>query len=63
MTCLMDSMHTVGSKKETKAKETVSEYEYDIDEDEEDENDDSHSGAPRLRCILCTTAASWDNSD
>lgn len=57
MTCLMDSMNTVSGQKGTGAtsREQVSEYEYD--NDDEDDDDDS-SGVPRLRCILCTTAAS-----
>lgn len=62
-TCLMDSINSVSSKKEVKKstpKHEVSYYEYengDADEDEEEE-EDTPSG-PQMRCILCTTAASW----
>lgn len=54
MTCLMDSMHTVGGNKRTGVSSQALSSEY---EDDEDDND-SGSGVPRLRCILCTTAAS-----
>ncbi|OAY38116.1 vacuolar protein sorting-associated protein 41 homolog [Manihot esculenta] len=54
MTCLMDSMHTVSSQKGSREN---NEYEEE-DEEEEDDDDDTRSGVPRLRCILCTTAAS-----
>lgn len=53
-TCLMDSMHSVSDQKGSGEND---EYE-DDDDDEEDEDDDTRSGVPRLRCILCTTAAS-----
>lgn len=58
MNCLMDSMHTVSSNKQPST--TMPEYEYDngfADDDDEDD-DDAEPGAPRLRCILCTTTAS-----
>lgn len=58
-TCLMDSTYTSGNK-DKGPREPVAEYEYDngdVDEDDDD-NDDTHSGAPRMRCILCTTASS-----
>ncbi|XAR60055.1 hypothetical protein NMG60_11033287 [Bertholletia excelsa] len=60
-TCLSDSMSSVSGKKRPEATphETSLYYTYDngeVDEDEEDE--DTASGAPRIRCILCTTAAS-----
>lgn len=58
MNCLMDSTFTSGSKGE-EMRDPVAEYEYDNgDLDEEDEDEDAPTGAPRLRCILCTTAAS-----
>ncbi|XP_050206162.1 vacuolar protein sorting-associated protein 41 homolog isoform X2 [Mercurialis annua] len=52
MNCLTDAMHTHTVSGES---DQVSEYEYDYDDDNED--DDTGSGT-RLRCILCTTAAS-----
>lgn len=61
VTCLMDSMHTVSSKKGAAAT-YQSEYNYDNgtedQEEEEEEDNDAESGTPRMRCILCTTAAS-----
>ncbi|KAJ8551940.1 hypothetical protein K7X08_028383 [Anisodus acutangulus] len=62
-TCLMESTISVGNKKEAGAasKGTKSYYEFDngMDDDEEEEDDDADasSGTPRMRCILCTTAA------
>lgn len=59
MDCLMDSMHTVSGKKGDgpNYREPMSEYEYDNGvEDEEGDEDETKSG-PRMRCILCTTAA------
>jgi hypothetical protein len=55
MSCLMDSMHTVSSGKGSGATSGISEY------DSNDEDEETVSGVPRLRCILCTTAASWDS--
>ncbi|XP_031262566.1 vacuolar protein sorting-associated protein 41 homolog [Pistacia vera] len=56
MDCLMDSMHTVTGKRDAGAtyQEPFSEYEFDNGVEDED----TQSGAPRMRCILCTTAAS-----
>ncbi|XP_044504927.1 vacuolar protein sorting-associated protein 41 homolog [Mangifera indica] len=56
--CLMDSMHTASGKRDSGAthREPFSEYEFDNGVEDEDEN--TQSGAPRMRCILCTTAAS-----
>lgn len=58
LNCLTDSTYAVGGGKqgnEVTSQEPVSEYdEYDNDVDDED---DASSGAPRMRCILCTTAA------
>ena len=54
-TCLMDSTYTNSSKKETAA---TSQELYEYDDDGEVNNDDSQAGGPRMRCILCTTAAS-----
>ncbi|PHU03773.1 Vacuolar protein sorting-associated protein 41 -like protein [Capsicum chinense] len=62
-TCLMESTISIGDKKESGAasKGTTPYYEFDngIDDDEEDDDDDedASSGTPRMRCILCTTAA------
>ncbi|OMO90342.1 hypothetical protein COLO4_19230 [Corchorus olitorius] len=55
-TCLMDSTYTNSSKKET-GTTSPEVYEYE-EEDDEDEDEDSQAGGPRMRCILCTTAAS-----
>ncbi|KAJ6344892.1 hypothetical protein OIU78_007725 [Salix suchowensis] len=58
MSCLMDSMHTVVSgKKGSGATSRMSDYDYDYDSNDEDD-EENDSGVPRLRCILCTTAAS-----
>uniref|UniRef100_A0A2P2MIV2 Vacuolar protein sorting-associated protein 41 homolog n=1 Tax=Rhizophora mucronata TaxID=61149 RepID=A0A2P2MIV2_RHIMU len=56
MDCLVDSMHTFSSKKEAGVtlREQLSGYGEDEDDDD---SDDNHSSVPRLRCILCTTAA------
>ncbi|XP_044482383.1 vacuolar protein sorting-associated protein 41 homolog [Mangifera indica] len=60
MDCLMDSMHTVSAKRDTGAthREPFSEYEFDNGVEDEDDDEDTQSGPPRMRCILCTTAAS-----
>lgn len=60
MTCLMDSANTFNDKKTPAAstEEAVSYYEYDNGDAENDASDDGASGAPQMRCILCTTAAS-----
>lgn len=59
-TCLMESTISIGGKKEAgaAAQGTVSYDEYDdgVHDDDEDEDEDA-SGAPQMRCILCTTAA------
>lgn len=63
MDCLKDSMQTVNGKKGAGAthREPISEYEYDngVEYENDDDDDEAQSGAPRMRCILCTTAASW----
>ncbi|XP_016478552.1 vacuolar protein sorting-associated protein 41 homolog [Nicotiana tabacum] len=63
-TCLMESTISIGGKKEAGAAAhgTVSYDEYDNgvrddDDDEDKDEDEDASGAPRMRCILCTTAA------
>lgn len=53
-----------GDKKEAGAssKGTASYFEFDNgsdDDDEEEDDEDASSGTPRMRCILCTTAAGW----
>ncbi|KAH9700264.1 vacuolar protein sorting-associated protein 41-like [Citrus sinensis] len=62
MDCLKDSMQTVNGKKGAGAthREPISEYEYDngVEYENDDDDDEAQSGAPRMRCILCTTAAS-----
>lgn len=57
--CLTDSTYTFSSKKGTKdaSSEPMSHYDYDYEYDDSDEDDDQKS-ANRMRCILCTTAAS-----
>lgn len=60
MTCLMDSTYTSGMKGSgTTSQERVTDYGYD-DSDVDDDGDDEgpQSGGSRMRCILCTTAAS-----
>uniref|UniRef100_A0A2P2MIW4 Vacuolar protein sorting-associated protein 41 homolog n=1 Tax=Rhizophora mucronata TaxID=61149 RepID=A0A2P2MIW4_RHIMU len=56
MDCLVDSMHTFSVQKEAAATFAGQLSEY-VDEEDDDDNDDPHSSVPRLRCILCTTAA------
>ena len=60
-TCLMDSSYTSSSKKETGATsrdtETYDLYNGYVDDDGDDE-EETDAGDPRMRCILCTTAAS-----
>ncbi|XP_024023783.1 vacuolar protein sorting-associated protein 41 homolog [Morus notabilis] len=56
-TCLMDSTYTSANKASGTTRDQVSEYEYDNGYDDNDD-DDAESGTPRMRCILCTTAAS-----
>lgn len=62
MTCLLDSTYTNSMKKETgkTSGKVVMNYEYDniYEDDDDDDDEDDKSGGPRLRCILCTTAAS-----
>ncbi|PKI63406.1 hypothetical protein CRG98_016211 [Punica granatum] len=58
--CLLDSLYTIDSKKGSKdgsSQRTMSDYGYDDGNDEEDEDEDE-SATNRMRCILCTTAAS-----
>lgn len=59
LTCLMESTNSVSSKKGAAAPSqgASSYYEYDNGEVDEDEDEDTSSGAPQMRCILCTTAA------
>ncbi|XP_031112370.1 vacuolar protein sorting-associated protein 41 homolog [Ipomoea triloba] len=59
LTCLMESTNSVSSKKGSAAPSqgASSYYEYDNGEADEDEDEDTSSGAPQMRCILCTTAA------
>lgn len=54
----MDSTYTSANKASGTTRDQVSEYEYDNGYDDND-GDDAESGTPRMRCILCTTAASW----
>ncbi|CAL5426427.1 unnamed protein product [Camellia sinensis] len=60
-TCLSDSTNLVSGKKSAEAtSQETSYYDYDdgdVDHDNDDD-DDTASGAPRIRCILCTTASS-----
>ena len=61
MTCLMDSTYTSANKASGTTRERVSSYEYDNgygDDGDDDDDGDDESGTPRMRCILCTTAAS-----
>eukprot|EP00262_Sarcandra_glabra_P009102 TRINITY_DN2309_c2_g1_i1.p1 TRINITY_DN2309_c2_g1~~TRINITY_DN2309_c2_g1_i1.p1 ORF type:complete len:953 (+),score=199.24 TRINITY_DN2309_c2_g1_i1:130-2988(+) len=53
ITCLMDSSSSVDDKRSLRAssRELASDY------DDGDDDDDDRSGALRMRCILCTTAA------
>ncbi|KAF8396489.1 hypothetical protein HHK36_018112 [Tetracentron sinense] len=55
MTCLMDSTNSVSSKSGVRAtsREPISDY----DNYDDGDDDDTQSGASRIRCILCTTAA------
>ncbi|KAB1227360.1 hypothetical protein CJ030_MR1G005938 [Morella rubra] len=59
-TCLMDSTSNVSGKKGSGAtfRGPGQQYEYENgDVDDSDDDDASQSGASRMRCILCTTAA------
>jgi hypothetical protein len=59
--CLMDSTYTNANKTNgTTSREEYGEYSNGyVDEDDDDDNDNNaESGNPRMRCILCTTAAS-----
>ncbi|KAK4763529.1 hypothetical protein SAY87_012967 [Trapa incisa] len=60
--CLLDSMYTVNGRKGSKdgsPQGAVSDYGYnDDDEDDEEDGDEAEPGSNRMRCILCTTAAS-----
>ncbi|RDX94870.1 Vacuolar protein sorting-associated protein 41-like protein, partial [Mucuna pruriens] len=59
-TCLMDSSYTSSNKKETEA--TSREETYDgyngYADDASDDDEETKLDGPRMRCILCTTAAS-----
>ena len=61
-TCLVDSTYTNSNKVSgPTSREQVAEYDvYDngYADDDDDDDDDTESGSPRMRCILCTTAAS-----
>ncbi|XP_019056194.1 PREDICTED: vacuolar protein sorting-associated protein 41 homolog isoform X2 [Nelumbo nucifera] len=58
LTCLMDSTNSVSHKSGTHSTSQEPVSNYDDDDDDDDEDDDSNqSGASRVRCILCTTAA------
>ncbi|KAF5937666.1 hypothetical protein HYC85_025172 [Camellia sinensis] len=63
-TCLLDSTNAVLAKKEAArptSRDTELYYQYengDGDADDDDEDGNTASGAPRMRCILCTTASS-----
>ncbi|KVH90729.1 hypothetical protein Ccrd_007262 [Cynara cardunculus var. scolymus] len=56
LNCLLDSTNSITTKKGESANSyTNGDY---IDDDEDDENDnDTPTGASRMRCVLCTTAA------
>ncbi|KAI4334309.1 hypothetical protein L6164_019020 [Bauhinia variegata] len=60
-TCLMDSSYTSSSDKDVEATskeaETYDVYNGHVDDDGDDE-EETNLGGPRMRCILCTTAAS-----
>lgn len=63
-TCLTESTSNLDAKKgagETRH-DSTSDFDYDNgeveDDDEDDDEDDTDVGGPRMRCILCTTAAS-----
>ncbi|XP_010521708.1 PREDICTED: vacuolar protein sorting-associated protein 41 homolog [Tarenaya hassleriana] len=59
MTCLTDAAFSNGIKNSSSAsKGSGFDYGYDHeDEDKDDDGDEEDTGRPRLRCILCTTAA------
>lgn len=59
-TCLMDSSYTnANTVSGTTSREHVAEYnEYDNGYVDDNDDDNNESGTPRMRCILCTTAAS-----
>ncbi|KAK1383079.1 Vacuolar protein sorting-associated protein 41-like [Heracleum sosnowskyi] len=61
LTCLVESANSVNDNKKSKAtsQEVVSYYESDHSDAGESDNDNTSSGAPQMRCILCTTAAGW----
>ena len=59
-TCLIESTSNLDAKKgsgETRH-DSTSDFDYDNGEFEDDDEDDTDAGGPRMRCILCTTAAS-----
>lgn len=65
MTCLMDSTYSNSNKREieepSQEAETYGVYNDYVDDDDDDDGDDeekNESSSPRMRCILCTTAAS-----
>lgn len=62
LTCLIESAHSVNNKgKAGPSSQTADSYygyeNGDIDDDEEENDESTPSGMPRMRCILCTTAA------
>ncbi|KAL4011310.1 hypothetical protein IC575_028364 [Cucumis melo] len=61
-TCLIESTSNLDAKKGTgeTGHDLASDFDYDNGEmeDDEDGEDDTDMGGPRMRCILCTTAAS-----
>ncbi|CAI9778370.1 unnamed protein product [Fraxinus pennsylvanica] len=61
-TCLVDSTISITQQQKkpptpTKSSDELSYYEYDNGDAEDDEEEDTSSGSPKMRCILCTTAA------
>ncbi|KAM1040502.1 hypothetical protein TB2_029341 [Malus domestica] len=59
MTCLMDSTYTSEMKGSVATpSERVDDYGYDDSDVDDNGDDDTQSGGSRMRCILCTTAAS-----
>lgn len=61
-TCLIESTSNLDAMKGTgeTGHDLTSDFDYDNGEieDDEDGEDDTDVGGPRMRCILCTTAAS-----
>lgn len=59
-TCLIESISNLDAKKGTgeTRHDSASDFDYDNGEIEDDDEDDTDVDGPRMRCILCTTAAS-----